>query len=151
MITKGKEKQSFEKGLTREGVFEHVAAMKKDGDRFVVKPYIKKYEGNNAHDRLLCGGYCYGLMFMSRDTVDCFILRMSPETAECLLKSHKITPAETDCGNDWYRLPVDGSLNTNEEIFRILDACYDFTLNEFYLKRRRKDVCRVLCNVSQSG
>jgi len=135
MFNGAKEKLKNESRLTREDIRFHLLAMHRDGERFVIKPYLNPSESDGSVDYLLCGEHCYGIMIMRRAAVDYFLLRMSHKTAEPLLKNRRISPAETGRDGNWFVLPAGELFFTKREIFGILDECYDFALRDYYLKK----------------
>ena len=136
---KGKQQQETAAALTRGDVYDHVAAMYKDGERFIVKPDVKRGTRGSEPDRLQCGEHDYGYMFERGGSVRRFVLRTGPEAAGRLGAGRAVRNAGAKYGDDWYVLDMDGTFGGKEEIFQILDECYDFTLRDCYTKRKSDD------------
>jgi len=120
--------------LTVGDIKNHVSDMYGDGERFVIKPAFREKAGGNLPSYLMCGNRYYALAFDYTEAVYGFVLRMSEEMAESFAKRYKITPAMF--GSDWHILILN-VFEKKEEVFRILDKCYDYTLREYYTKAGR--------------
>ena len=131
--------------LTRTDIINYIRAMREDGSRFIITPSIKGREHIMAPDHLRCGEHSFALMVCrsgseSPGSVVGFILHMSSGTAERHAARHKVSSADFLLGSDWYFLFVDGSYESREDIYRILDDCYDYTLKRYYRGKKTQDV-----------
>jgi len=128
--------------ITRYDVFEHVGYMYGNPSRYPLMAGIKEKNVSiaNMPDFLWCGPYCYGMVF-GGDIVDFFILRMSDEAARYYGRFHPIQRlafqhtqmkqlqhTNSVIGGNWYRLTMDNSYISKQEVFRIVDECYTYTL-----------------------
>ena len=125
--------------LTREDISYHVLTMYLNGERFIIQPRFKKRTSEELPDCLVCGEHYYGFVFEAKGFVNRFILRMSSDTAMNCADKHSLRCATMGNGDNWYELDVDGSFKEKEEIYRLLDLCYDFTLKECYVKKIAAD------------
>ena len=121
--------------LARCDIIGHVRDMRKNGNRFVITPNIKERANEETMDCLRCGSHCYALMCCRGETVDSFVLRMSPEKAKAYGANRAMprAEAETGDGGDWYILNA-GAFKDKREIYRLLDECYDAELLERYAR-----------------
>jgi len=114
--------------LFTEEILNHIRKMCDKSERFIIIPRI---EDTKEVLYLICYERYYALVFNEIGSVFGFILRMSPELAECCETRHGIRPVLLS--GEWYALNFDYFKN-REEIYRILDECYDYTLRKYYTK-----------------
>jgi predicted DNA-binding protein (MmcQ/YjbR family) len=118
--------------LTREDVLDYLDKMKEDSKRFPVEPYADLRQKRHLPDVLKCGVWTFAMVYEKDDVIK-FITRMDDSFQQELTKSHTGTKVSLfPKGDNWYDVIVDGSYVSKNEVFHILDRCYDFVLNRYY-------------------
>jgi len=115
--------------LSRTDVLDHVDTASENKQRFPVEYNIKKKTDESAPDFIRCSERCFGMVFEREELVFVIALRMSPELVDRYGKRYTIAYAEP-LGEDWHYLTVNNRFTRKQEVYNILDACYDYALAE---------------------
>jgi hypothetical protein len=114
----------------------HVEAMLADGEHFPIKTYFRERKQRNMPDCLCCGEWCFGMAYGRDEYVFHFILRMSDGDARGVAAAgHAVEREQRVESKDWWDLAIDDSFKADAEIFKILDACYAYTLRQSYTRK----------------
>ena len=83
----------------------------------------------------MCGEHSYAVLICRKQSVCQFILCMGQNAAKRYCEHRTLRKADFMPGDGWYIMAVDCSFESMEEVFRILDECYDYALKKFYVKK----------------
>jgi len=112
--------------LSRQDVIDRVDAMRENAERFLLAPSLKERETENLPDYIKCGEICFSIVFELNDCVHNIAVRLDAATATALGEEHPVEHAGYLSGDDWYNLVIDQSYKGKREVYRILDASYDY-------------------------
>jgi len=112
--------------LSRQDVLDHIEAMQKDTERFLLSPTLKERETENLPDYIKCGEICFSIVFERNDCVHNIAVRLDMEMAKIHGELHPVEHATYLSGDDWYNLSIDQSYKCKREVYNILDASYDY-------------------------
>jgi len=120
--------------LSRRDVLDHIEAMCVDPVRFVIPPDVKEQQAKDFPDYLKCAGIYFGVVFERNDCVCNIAVRLDDKTAKSVGKRHTIEPANYLSSDDWYNLPIDQTYESKREVYKIIDAAYDYIYADIYAK-----------------
>ena len=115
--------------LSRIDVLDYVESVTGDKQRFPVEYNIKTKKEDGSPDYIRCAEHCFGMMFDREDLVFVFALKMNAELLEKYSAMYTVQDA-VPLGQDWYYVVIDQKFKRKQEVYNLLDACYDFALTE---------------------
>ena len=116
--------------LSRYDVFDHLNEMQLNESEFPIRIDVNEKINEKMPDFFLVNGWCFAMMFDRSDIVFNFILRMDKDEAYRLSKLYSIQSASSVSGEHWYSLIIDRCFSSKREVYKIIDDCYKFTMNQ---------------------
>jgi len=126
--------------LSREDVLDYIDEMVFNAYDYPVAPNARLRSNDKNADSLKVGAWVFAVMYESQAGVIKFIARMDKEYAESLQKEHPTIVASTySNSDDWYKVIIDTSFYSKQEVFIMIDNWYAYTFKKYYYNAVTKE------------
>jgi len=125
-----KENATFK--LSREDVLDYIDEMVANSYDYPVAPNARLRINDKSADSLKVGSWVFAVMYENHAGVIKFIARMNKAYAESLQQEHPTIVASTySSGDDWYKVIIDTTFYSKQEVFTMIDNWYAYTFKKY--------------------